>query len=362
MSEVKRPSTVFEGRFSPFSDPIARRVAARHFPILTPRDGDCADAWIASRSFGVGILKLAASEYADYQSLVDGARALDDIWETRAQRYPGHLLSLGPFVEGDLSGARVEAWAKKRGLLCHGTELARAPVILIENTWQQYHDAKRGKFWHNINRAERQIAASFGPLIFSLLEKPGEMQSALPGCLDLYRTNWSRLTSSSFFLTVPGGQLLQELLVELAAGGKAEIARLELAGRLIAFSIGFKIDSIYYFYIFATQKNPEYARFSIGKILLRHLLESVFVRGFRAFDFMAGEEPYKFEWTHESRSRRNYDVIPDDWAARQRLAFLLFARRGVMSVKNNDFVRGTLRQAARLLTNGNYSITVPAAR
>jgi len=351
MSEAEKATTAFDGLFSPISNPSARRAVARYFPGVELRAGAGADPWIEARSFGVGILKLAGSAYADYDSLVDGTRALDDIWEAHGRRYSQHVLFLGPFVEGDPSGPLVEKWAKERRLILRRDELARAPMLGIAGSWQEYHDSKSGKTWGTIRRKERQLVEAFGPLAFSTAESPEDVALVLPSCMELYRANWSRLTSSSFFLTATGERLLHDLITALAKEGKAEIARLELAGSLVAFVVALKIDLVYYFHVTATSKQAEHERFSVGKIFMTRLLESVFTRKFRAFDFMAGEEPYKFEWTRDSRSRTAYYVVPDTRLARLRLSYLLLARRRVADLKKNGFVRGASRWAARVLLN-----------
>lgn len=346
------------GHRSPFCDPIARRIAARHIPGLV-QPAAASDCWVESRDFGIGILEPAGSSYADYQSLADGAQSLEMIWSLRQRRFGRHVLSLGPFVEGDPSAAAVAEWVDRNGLVCRIVPVARAPILEISGSWEDYCGAKRGKFWHNLNRSERQLVSAFGPLKFSIVNSSEDILASLPDCLKLYRANWSRWTSRSYYLTETGDGLLRDLLVELAREGKAEIARLEQNGRLLAFSFGIMIDSVYYFHVFATIKEAEYERFSVGKLFLRRLLETVFARGFRAFDFMSGEEPYKFEWTRASRARDVYLVVQDAWHARLRLSFLLWARRFESSLKRNRFLRGVLRRASNLRRHEDKRVPKP---
>lgn len=348
MTSVDRPTQKPYGLHSPFSDPCALRVAARH--AVTIGVGKHS-AWAESRKFGIGTLELAGSVYADYQSLPDGTTSLDDLWAQRNRLFPNRVLSLGPFVDGDPSLPILDEWLKRRGLAWRITSLSQAPFLKITGSWREYCDAKRGKFWHNINRAEKQLVAGFGPLEFALARTPKEAAAVLPSCLALYRLNWTRLTSRSFFLTEPGGQLLRDLVAELAAEGKVEIATLTQGGQILAFSISLTMDSVYYFYVFATNKRPQYARYSVGKIFLRRLLESAFERGFQAFDFMAGEEPYKFEWTRKSRRRYAYYVVADTALDRARLSLLLGARQIEIALKNSRIVRGALRRISGLLPN-----------
>ena len=47
-------------------------------------------------------------------------------------------------------------------------------------------------------------------------------------------------------------------------------------------------------------ESGEWARYSPGRLLLEHLLESSFEQGLREFDFTIGDEPYKSAFCNAS--------------------------------------------------------------
>ncbi len=52
-------------------------------------------------------------------------------------------------------------------------------------------------------------------------------------------------------------------------------------------------------YVLETAYDPEYARYSIMKLLFRHMLAESWKRNARLFDFMSGAEEYKLQWRPE---------------------------------------------------------------
>lgn len=107
---------------------------------------------------------------------------------------------------------------------------------------------------------------------------------------------------------------LQSLLTSLNERRWWRLATLHSQGTLIAYQLGFVIRGVYYFWNIA--HHPDYAKYSIGKVLLRLNLEACFQEGLQTFDFMAGGESYKNVWT--SRHRRNFalTVRRDHWKLR----------------------------------------------
>jgi CelD/BcsL family acetyltransferase involved in cellulose biosynthesis len=65
-------------------------------------------------------------------------------------------------------------------------------------------------------------------------------------------------------------------------------------GNLIAVLYAFSHRKRTYFYL--TGFDPEYRRFSIGTIILGHAIDKARIEGSDVFDFIRGQEPYKYRW------------------------------------------------------------------
>jgi CelD/BcsL family acetyltransferase involved in cellulose biosynthesis len=96
------------------------------------------------------------------------------------------------------------------------------------------------------------------------------------------------------------------------------VALVEQDESTIAFQMGFRCGRKLWDYM--TGYDPSFARFSPGKILLPHVWDYGYSRGYHEFDFLSGEEPYKMRWStgcHEKFrmriwNRRSISRI-DEW-------------------------------------------------
>lgn len=336
-----------QGTRSPFCDATALEVASRHFRFIPDPSGRGVLPWVAGRRLFFRTLELAGHPYADYRSVVRGEAELDAILELQPDACDWRIVELGCIAEGDEAHEDISQWVRRHRLVVVPVTLARAPYLEINCSWEAYRAAKRAKSWKNISRAQKLLEARAGPLSFKVLDAPDVISAVFDRCMSLYAANWSHLNSSSIFHTEPGRLFLKDLILTLSREGKAEISLLEQGTSLLAFSMSLKRDGVYYFYVFATNKAQEYETYSVGKILISNLLESAFARRFKRFDFMAGEEPYKFEWTKLSQGRTSYYAVRDTRWGRAALFSFLTISRCVALIKRQLWLRRTLTIVGR---------------
>ena len=69
---------------------------------------------------------------------------------------------------------------------------------------------------------------------------------------------------------------------------------IRMAGKLIAVIYGFRACDRIYSYL--SGFDPEYAQKSVGSITIGHAMQRAIESGYKAFDFLQGQEPYKYTW------------------------------------------------------------------
>lgn len=79
------------------------------------------------------------------------------------------------------------------------------------------------------------------------------------------------------------------------------VALLEKEEQLISFALVFRCGKAIWGYTMAY--DPAFARFSPGKVLLSYLWDHSFATGYEEFDFLAGDEAFKFRWSVGSHSK-----------------------------------------------------------
>ena len=79
-----------------------------------------------------------------------------------------------------------------------------------------------------------------------------------------------------------------------------DLVLLKLNDEIIAYYLGFIYNNIVHFW--NTGFDPDFSRASPGKLLLHYWIKDSFAGGYKEFDFMVGEEPYKFQWANPVRA------------------------------------------------------------
>jgi len=93
----------------------------------------------------------------------------------------------------------------------------------------------------------------------------------------------------------------RSLINALGPRGWLYVALLEKQEHLVSFALVFRCGRAIWGYTMAY--DPAFARFSPGKVLLSYLWDHSFSRGYEEFDFLAGDEPFKFRWSAGSHSK-----------------------------------------------------------
>jgi hypothetical protein len=90
-------------------------------------------------------------------------------------------------------------------------------------------------------------------------------------------------------------KVFQTLFDTLGPQGWIYAALMELGDRPIAFQVGFRCGNALWDY--SKAYDPEYSRLSPGTMLIPAVLEYGYSGGYREYDFLRGEEPYKLRWS-----------------------------------------------------------------
>ena len=113
--------------------------------------------------------------------------------------------------------------------------------------------------------------------------------------IDMHQRKWG---PRGLFPPTPGGdqsRLFVRRLFELfGTGGPLRLSFLHVGERRISASIHFETADTLYFYNAGI--DPDARHLSPGVLLIEQLVRRAIDRGLRRFDFMRGDETYKYEW------------------------------------------------------------------
>ncbi|MBI4305067.1 MAG: GNAT family N-acetyltransferase [Chloroflexi bacterium] len=164
-----------------------------------------------------------------------------------------------------------------------------APGIALPGSFEVYVQSLGKKDRHELRRKLRRLKAA-GDVQQAELSSKGEIEPALP---EFFRLVKLSSAEKAEFLTPEREAFVRDAVVALAGRGLSRIYMLRLDGRPVAASLNFRHGDRSFGY--NSGYDPAYRSLAVG--LLNHALslEKVIEQGVRYFDFMRGDEPYKYD-------------------------------------------------------------------
>lgn len=109
-------------------------------------------------------------------------------------------------------------------------------------------------------------------------------------------------------------QFLETAAKRLAAESRAEVVEIRHAGSPLAAMLLFNDGTNVYMY--QSGFDPQRETYIPGYQLIVHALRSSIDRGFKTFDFLRGDEPYKARWQTQRAGLQNVKLVPAHLKAR----------------------------------------------
>jgi CelD/BcsL family acetyltransferase involved in cellulose biosynthesis len=230
------------------------------------------------------------SDYLDLIALRDreeeawaallGGRASDPaVWELHA------VPAASPTVTA------LPALAAAAGLVVETPLEERCPVLALPESWEALLASLSGKHRHEISRKLRRFEREAPDGRVAWESTPTGIEARLDDFLTLHRR--SRVGKAKF-MDDRMERFFRRAIPALAAAGAARLAFLQLPDGPIAAFVTLEWDGTVGLYNSGFQ--PEHAPLSPGVVLLAHVIRDAIARGRRRFDFLRGEERYKFEF------------------------------------------------------------------
>ncbi len=192
-------------------------------------------------------------------------------WQDLSQKTP--LATLLDHLDGD---ARDET-------PCSEIEFAGG----FEEFWQQ-----RPKHLRRNVRRYRHKAQQTGPLEFQVSGAADpELLAAL---IRLHSARWHKRGEDGMIKANHSAAFLRDISRQFAGEGVLRIFSLQLNGQIAAVILAFVYENRVYGYL--TAFDPAYEQFSLGSIVLFESIRDCYFRGFCAWNFLRGDEPYKALW------------------------------------------------------------------
>lgn len=219
---------------------------------------------------------------------------------------------LADFLESHEDGDPVMGPVRSASFLpsvaCTLAEVADGPIVapagmvpapLVDwacfPTWEAFVKRCAGRSRNAFHRHDRKVGkltAEVGPVRFSLDEPDHRL---LEDALIWKSRQLVRTRRLDRFASARNRQLLHHLL----ASGHLKLAVLFAGDRALAMQLGHADDKRHSSWV--TAYDTDYSRYSPGVLLLEHLLRLSWERHHRGFEFLIGDEDYKYNYATHAR-------------------------------------------------------------
>ncbi|MEW6029192.1 MAG: GNAT family N-acetyltransferase [Chloroflexota bacterium] len=247
------------------------------------------------------LLLLGSIEISDYLDLIarpaDLPRFVNGLLDFLASR--GNLswraLDLYNLPDASATLAALEAGASARGWTYSQEVYQPTPYIPLPADFESYLAGIDKKQRHEIRRKLRRAAESEKPVRWHLVED----ESALDAAMDDFFRLMLQDPAKSAFLTEPMRRQMLATARLALRGGWLWLAFLEVDGRKAAGSFCFDYNNRLWGYNSGVDR--AFNEFSPGWVLLAYSLQWAVEHGRSEFDFMRGNEEYKYRFGARDR-------------------------------------------------------------
>jgi CelD/BcsL family acetyltransferase involved in cellulose biosynthesis len=207
----------------------------------------------------------------------------------------------------DQFAGRGIAVHRRPGMNCWRTELP--------TSWDEYVATLSKNRRRQVRRTERDYIES-GRAVLHVVERSDELPAALDLLIELHQRRQQAVGHPGCFASPRFTAFNREVVPALFRCGQLQFYRLEVDGRPVATEFALSGDGVLYAY--QAGVDPDALEHEPGKLINLLMIRRAIEQGYRAFDFLRGDEPYKAHFAAVARPSIEVRVVADRAAARLR--------------------------------------------
>jgi CelD/BcsL family acetyltransferase involved in cellulose biosynthesis len=184
----------------------------------------------------------------------------------------------------------LKASAEKRGWEYNQQQLQPCPYIPLPEDWQVYLSGIDKKQRHEIRRKMRRCEEYTAPVRWYIVENEASLEAEMVDFFSLMAQD----PEKDRFLTASMRAQMQAIAKAAFQSGWLQLAFLEVDGKKAASYMNF--DFAGHIWVYNSGLNFEYRELSPGWVLLGNLLRWAIENHRESFDFMRGDEDYKYRF------------------------------------------------------------------
>lgn len=237
------------------------------------------------------------------QDLPEFTRALLDFLP-RAQLPHWDRLSLFNILDSSPTLPALAAAAQTAGWSYSAQALSHSPYIPLPADWEAYLAGIDKKQRHEVRRKMRRLEESGVPSRWYLVRDPDTLEDEITAFMDLMLQDEEKRD----FLTPAMREMMAAGMRCAFSAGCLHLAFLEIDGKKAAAYYSF--DYLNRLWVYNSGFSREFMGYSPGWVLVSYLIRWAIENGRETFDFMRGDEQYKYRLGAVDRFVMRADLLP----------------------------------------------------
>lgn len=249
------------------------------------------------------------SDYLDFIGTMESPDVLTEVLGIARDTIPDFVgFRFYHIPDESVNALWLQSAAQRLGFACYNEGDLRAPFIDLRTTGDSLAYKKALVYQERLLKKGGSIS----------IEHYNHRKGIMPK-LDLFFeqhiSRWASTPHTSQFIKPTEREFYTTLTERPEAEAWLRFTIVTFNKQPIAFHFGFNYGGVYTFY--KPTYAVEYARYSPGQVLLRHILLAAVAENSKIFDFGLGEEAYKARFATGSRTIRTWGIYPRELASHQ---------------------------------------------
>jgi CelD/BcsL family acetyltransferase involved in cellulose biosynthesis len=179
------------------------------------------------------------------------------------------------------------------------------PFLPLPGDWETFRKGLGKKLRGNIGYYERALAKVYE--VEMRLATPESLGEDMAALFDLHQRRWNKRWMPGAFATRRARAFHRDVAARLLGAGFLRLHLVALDGETQAALYCYQFNRRCAYYQGGFE--PSLARLSIGTVLTAHAIRhAIEADGAGEFDFLRGDEPYKYRWGARDRQNRRFSV------------------------------------------------------
>lgn len=169
-----------------------------------------------------------------------------------------------------------------------------SPYIMLERNMDQTKSGVNQKYVKKILFKQRKLIRQKGEYLYKKVLREIDVEPVMNTLFELHKRRWNGTKTPSKYNNQKEKEYALLTAKKLFQNELLHLSYLEINKQIIAVHFGMNDGNRFYFYI--PSFDTEFGKYSIGQLLIYHLILDASKEGCQYFDFLKGEEAYKYNW------------------------------------------------------------------